>query len=632
MSSPPSLIRHQRKRRHGMDAPADLDCTHPDDPFTNGDRSEKRARRRGLGDGDETLHPNEEGRKVAVDSEGQNGHFAQARTPSSHERPRPHGPIIVQTRTNPTTGHAANSVRRESASASRVSSIILRGVGPNDGQRNSTRHPPSSPSENSSPPPAEADSNDRRDGVANYDRRLDDFLHHDSSLPFDPNARRNRIKAMMLVYFLTYALALFVSSAVFYALDFRRELLALQRHSTIQKYETLLEQRSGSIRRFRERVRTLERRLTLSRRADARRNREMAERKREHDRQMEKYEAIFNQHDYELNEALDRIEVLRGHRPDESTALDAAGLRTEESTEENDRSSHHSNEAEKHPPFAARVTELIHTVESLTQQLRAVGKEKDDLTVVCAESNDALARVASEYEQLEFLHRQTTDLFLAPLLSHVRDLLLASDRQKAVILELTSLVGSLRSSSELDRSNSQIRLLESHRAVNAVAVAAGEIASQQARRCETERASYAELMERRLTRTEEEALGAVVAVAEAAGKLEYERKAEEEARWRSYVREVETTLGGIGEMTERDAMDALSRRASSEEWNDDEDAWERERDGADDEEGRMETSVLRAAISRRMEEGIASLRKYVYPYNYLREKRDLYPWESISDE
>ncbi|KAL7480333.1 hypothetical protein ACHAW6_006026 [Cyclotella cf. meneghiniana] len=71
-----------------------------------------------------------------------------------------------------------------------------------------------------------------------------------------------------------------------------------------------------------------------------------------------------------------------------------------------------------------------------------------------------------------------------------------------------------------------------------------------------ERLSYMECMEQRLTRTEEEALGAVVAVAEAVGKLEYKTKMEDKARWRSYVREVERTLEHI----KRNVANAMPKR------------------------------------------------------------------------
>ena len=35
-----------------------------------------------------------------------------------------------------------------------------------------------------------------------------------------------------------------------------------------------------------------------------------------------------------------------------------------------------------------------------------------------------------------------------------------------------------------------------------------------------------------------------------------------------------------------------------------------------------EPSVLKAAISRRIEDGITSLRSYIHPYNYLKQKED----------
>lgn len=105
--------------------------------------------------------------------------------------------------------------------------------------------------------------------------------------------------------------------------------------------------------------------------------------------------------------------------------------------------------------------------------------------------------------------------------------------------------------------------------------------------------------------------------------MEYERKVEEEARWRNYVEEVERTFGGIGVQTEYD----LSRDISNTESRHNSDTLQNEQDNLEDLQGMIETSVLRAAISRRIEEGIASLQKYIHPYNYLKQKERSYPWE-----
>jgi hypothetical protein len=346
---------------------------------------------------------------------------------------------------------------------------------------------------------------------------------------------------------------------------------------------------------------------------------------------MEEYALMFHRHESDWREAMDRIKVWRGdERRDDSS---------ESGTKENEESLHRRNEDDKQRLFAERDRELIRTVESLTHQLKTVTEEKDTLHISCSELSDLLDQVSSQYDQLEFAHDQLTNDFFAPILSYAQGLQLTSERQHSIILEMTSLVHSLRSSLELTRSASQTQFVESQYAVETIATAAGVFASRQTQLYETERASYMKRMEERLTQTEEEALGAVRAVAEAAGRLEYERKVEEESRWRSYVKEVEKTLDGIGRGTESDVLshigdeeDEFSRESSREGTGEDDNDWENGLEGAEDLRDMTETSVLRAAITRRIEEGMASLRKYVHPYNYLREEREVYPWESPSQE
>ncbi|KAL3794283.1 hypothetical protein HJC23_012408 [Cyclotella cryptica] len=647
-SSPP--VNQQRKRRRGIDAPADSDVPNYDDqslsPSINGDGSKKRVRRRGIAEGDHSpmrqsetsthVKENEEGRKHAG-SEGQNGHYAQART-SSCDRPRSHVQSLVQT----TTARAANTVRRESSSASQVSLSLLHNGRLKDSGIKYSRKDPSSASDESSPSDAVADSNNHWNGTTRSDRENDDFMHRDSSLSFEPKTRRSRMKSMILVYLITTAFAIVILSSVLHAVDFQHKLITLEtdaiHQSATDKYRTLLEERNRLLHHYQDRVQTMERQLKLSQQTNAQLNRDMAHMKDEHTNQMKEYTNIFKQHESDLNEAIDRIKVLRGNREDKSSALDMAWLRMDELMEENNELSHHLNEAKKHQLFVARDRELIYTMESLTHQLTAVSDEKDNLTVMVGELSERLMQVSSEYEQMEFDHNQMMAMFFAPILSYVLGLQQTSEQQHAIILELTSLVHSLHTSLELTQSVSQVQFSESQHAVDAIAVAAGEFASQQAQRYEMERSTYMEQMEHRLTRMEDEALGAVLAVAEAAGKLEYERKTEEETRWRSYVSEVEKTLDGIGRRTERDLLshgdttDKLTENDSNQVSNGGSDAWESEYDIADELQGIIETSVLRAAISRRIEEGIASLRKYIHPYNYLRDKRDLYPWESTSEE
>ena len=85
------------------------------------------------------------------------------------------------------------------------------------------------------------------------------------------------------------------------------------------------------------------------------------------------------------------------------------------------------------------------------------------------------------------------------------------------------------------------------------------------------------------------------------GKLEYDRKVEEEGRWRSYTEEAESILNNVQVgIIHNDIKDGTNP--------------------IDERKGNTETSVLKAAISRRIEEGIISLRSYIHPYNYLKHR------------
>ena len=101
-----------------------------------------------------------------------------------------------------------------------------------------------------------------------------------------------------------------------------------------------------------------------------------------------------------------------------------------------------------------------------------------------------------------------------------------SEQQNSLIIELTSLAADLRSSLEGSRSDLETHAAESARAVEAMAL----VAIANARASETERAIEAERMELKLERMEDEAVGAVDTVGQAAGRLEYECKVEEEGR------------------------------------------------------------------------------------------------------
>ena len=159
-----------------------------------------------------------------------------------------------------------------------------------------------------------------------------------------------------------------------------------------------------------------------------------------------------------------------------------------------------------------------------------------------------------------------------------------------------SIIASLHSSLELKREELETQRRDSIHAVDAVALASTEVALLKAQSYEFERSHYMEQMEMKLEMLEYEAFGAVQAVANAAGKLEYDRKVEEEGRWRSYTEEAESILNNV--------QDGIIHKDSS--------------NASDEKKGNSETSVLKAAISRRIEEGVISLRRYIHPYNYLK--------------
>lgn len=272
-------------------------------------------------------------------------------------------------------------------------------------------------------------------------------------------------------------------------------------NNAIQKYTNLLEESERS-------ARTLQTKLNQSQQLNAQLKGAMAQLELEHTSQIEEYKSIFNQHDDDLNEALSRIKVLRGNKDDKMSALDMAWLRMDELLEENNELSHHLNEAKKQQLFVARDRELINTVESLTQQLKSVSEEKDELNASNDDLNTLLVLLNQEYELLEYNHQEMVRL-LFPVLPYVQSLQYTSEKQHSIILELTSIVHSLHSSLELSQSDAQIQSTESQYAVDAIATAAGELVLQQTANYDMERALYMEKMEQKLTRMEDEALGAV---------------------------------------------------------------------------------------------------------------------------
>mmetsp|Transcript_31389 Transcript_31389/g.59773 ORF Transcript_31389/g.59773 Transcript_31389/m.59773 type:complete len:304 (-) Transcript_31389:86-997(-) len=251
--------------------------------------------------------------------------------------------------------------------------------------------------------------------------------------------------------------------------------------------------------------------------------------------------------------------------------------------------------------------EQLYELESLTEKYQMAEEEKEQLQEQLQHYREEITSISDNHDYLEFTCSQTMNSFFAPILQYVQKLQRTSERQHSLILELASLIHSLQTSFKLQRAHAETQSLESIHAVSAVASAANEIARAKEEKYILERDNYMEYMEGRLNRLEEEALGAVQAVAEAAGKLEFERKREEEGRWKGYVEEVERVLGEIGVGAEEE----LVRGGSI-------DGEESSDVGIVGNEnlGIVETPVLLAAISRRVEIGIDSLRQFIRPYDY----------------
>ncbi|KAL7510526.1 hypothetical protein ACHAXN_008220 [Cyclotella atomus] len=593
--------RQERKRRRGID-PDERNAIDVDDVAPNSANDKgvgKRMRRRLANDDVATCNNSQYGARLD-----------RAATDTRTNNLEPVGtPLPKQTRPFRQSGdhmqHGTVDDFRRDSSASQMPLNVIRNGTPKTSEKRSN--------ETKSPidRPATAPIN------VNMGAEEDDYYKcsfgSDSSL----YRRRRYIRVVTISYLLVNIIFLISLSAVLFTLDFNHKLFTMEKrdlhYNTVETYAELLKTHQQT-------ANSLQQQLTGSQQLNMQLKESIIQAEAEHDAKIEEFRAIFKQHENDLNEALVRIKVLRGNNEHKVSALDMACLRMDELLEENNELSHHLNEAKKQQLFVARDKELIHTVESLTQQLKIVSEEKDNLSTGHDDLNTSLMALNADYDLLEFKYHEMA-FFLSPILTYIQCLLRTSEQQHAIILELTSLVHSLHSSLDLSRSDAQIQSTESQYAVGAVAAAAGEIVVEQTARYELERTVYMNEMEQQLTRMEDEALGAVQAVAAAAGKLEYERKIEEETRWKRYIEEVEKTLGGIGAHVENDKMMS---------GDDTKDASNKERDDLGDLQGIVETSVLRAAISRKIEEGIASLQKYIHPYNYLKEKKR-YSWEIESD-
>ena len=235
--------------------------------------------------------------------------------------------------------------------------------------------------------------------------------------------------------------------------------------------------------------------------------------------------------------------------------------------------------------------ELANALEVLSNRLHQKSSEKDELEQTYKHLLEHSKGTASALGILQFRHFQIAELY-HPLLSYVQTLEARLDHRASAMLGLTTLVHSLNEALRLSHAELEEQKQDSSAALDEVALAAKDFSLASAEAYEMERRHYVEYMNMRLDRQEDEAVGAVHAVATAAGKLEYERKMEEVARWKSYTAETEQILASVKKNVHEAALEDIAN----------------------------DRSVLKAAISRRIEEGVASLKSYIHPYSYIRDR------------
>eukprot|EP00581_Thalassiosira_minuscula_P003525 CAMPEP_0183746218 /NCGR_PEP_ID=MMETSP0737-20130205/66644_1 /TAXON_ID=385413 /ORGANISM="Thalassiosira miniscula, Strain CCMP1093" /LENGTH=657 /DNA_ID=CAMNT_0025981905 /DNA_START=109 /DNA_END=2082 /DNA_ORIENTATION=+ len=440
--------------------------------------------------------------------------------------------------------------------------------------------------------------------VSHSDDDVDDCNYAKSAVALDRAKRRIEFLFLFTVAYVIYVL--FVSASIVYTQNNNHRLATLQREASyaltaqkqseaIQREFTKSEEARSELKFYKENFENAKRSITQLTEA-------LAHAAKSHRKQLQEYKSVSLQLEEDLHDAYERIEVLRGEREECSSATDLAWLRMDELMEENNGLSNDLKRAKKslgqRDADVARAQlqnkELVHEGESLARELKDLTQAYDDLL-------DRSKIMEAEHDLLQYTHNEIMEALFAPILLHVQKMQVSAEQQHGIIMELTSLVHSLHTSLELSRSDLEMQTAESIQAVDAMAI----VTLEKSQAYELERADYMQHMELQLERLEDEAMGAVHAVSEAAGKLEYERKIEEESRWRSYVAETETILGGIRNIHHENIRD----------------------------NGIGETSVLKAAIARRIEDGIASLKSYIHPYNYLGEEGDdPEPIESQSED
>lgn len=388
---------------------------------------------------------------------------------------------------------------------------------------------------------------------------------NNATLPTNSYGRQQKIILCQTILF--FVLILFLLVSIMYTLTVSHDFQTLQNESlhqdTIDKYNSILQELDlqeleRKYQYTKNLLHTAENDAKQSHHTIERIVEEMAESDRSYQLLIEDYKAIAQQHDDDKNSALERIAALRSQKEDSSSALDMVWLRMDELLHENNDLSSQLKLTKK---------KLENKVEYLTLERDKLLHRKD----VLEETNKNL--LAQNVLQ-QYTHEYAMNFFFAPMLKHTLNLQQTSEHQHSTIVDLTSIVHSLHDSLENSEADLDTQIVVAH---------------AQSKVHEMERLSLMQSMEAQMQQLEEEAVGAVNAVATASGKLEYERKSEEQTRWNEYVSQVESILGDMS---------------------------------SDAEEGIIETSVIRAAITRRVETGLNALKKYVHPYQFVNKKDD----------
>eukprot|EP00984_Skeletonema_dohrnii_P014542 scaffold6126_cov121-Skeletonema_dohrnii-CCMP3373.AAC.3 len=406
---------------------------------------------------------------------------------------------------------------------------------------------------------------EKRSNISDSDSTKLQHAHEDSRATTPTNAfaygRRQNSSVILCQTVLFFVLIIFFLVSIMYTLNVSHNLQMLKNDSmhldTIDKYNTILQERERKYQHTKSLLNTAEDKAKQSQLTITRIVEEMTESESSYKTLIEDYKAIAQQHDDDKNDALSRISALRSQKEDSSSALDLVWLRMDDLLQENNDLSSQLKLTKK----------KLNNIKHLTLERDNLLQRRD----VLEERNKKL-QAQSELQQ--YTHEYTMNLFFAPMLGHTLNLQHTSEHQHSIIVDLTSIVRDLHESLENRETDLDTQIVFAH---------------AQSKVHEIERVSLVQSMEAQLQQLEEEAVGAVNAVATASGKLEFERKSEEQTRWNEYVSQVESILGDMSSETG---------------------------------DGIIETSELRAAITRRVESGLNALKKYVHPNHFVNKKDD----------